>query len=102
MTDGVRTVKDGAVLEITLDRPKANAIDLAASRRLNQVVTSFFQGVLVDGADATALISRNFVFHNCCGIYQGTSGGTPYSLGDNYVRDNLSADVFNVSPDSPL
>jgi crotonobetainyl-CoA hydratase len=41
MTDGVRTVKDGAVLEITLDRPKANAIDLAASRRLNQIVTSF-------------------------------------------------------------
>ncbi len=41
MSDGVRTVKDGAILEITLDRPKANAIDLAASRRLNQIVTSF-------------------------------------------------------------
>jgi len=41
MTDGVRTVKDGAILEITLDRPKANAIDLAASRRLNQIVSSF-------------------------------------------------------------
>ena len=41
MTDGVRTVKDGAVLEITLDRPKANAIDLQASRRLNQIVSSF-------------------------------------------------------------
>src|SRR6202042_142637 len=41
MTDGVLTVKDGAVLEITIDRPKANAIDLKASRRLNQVVTSF-------------------------------------------------------------
>jgi crotonobetainyl-CoA hydratase len=41
MTDGVRTVKDGAVLEITLDRPKANAIDLAASRRLNQIVSGF-------------------------------------------------------------
>jgi crotonobetainyl-CoA hydratase len=41
MTDGVRTAKNGAVLEITLDRPKANAIDLAASRRLNQIVSSF-------------------------------------------------------------
>jgi crotonobetainyl-CoA hydratase len=41
MTDGIKTVKDGAVLEITIDRPKANAIDLKASRRLNQVVTSF-------------------------------------------------------------
>ena len=41
MSAGVRTVKDGAILEITLDRPKANAIDLAASLRLNQIVTSF-------------------------------------------------------------
>ena len=41
MTDGVRTVKDGPILEVTLDRPKANAIDLKASRRLNEIVTSF-------------------------------------------------------------
>ncbi len=41
MTDGVRTVKDGPILEVTIDRPKANAIDLKASRRLNQIVTSF-------------------------------------------------------------
>src|ERR1700738_2656542 len=41
MSDGIQTVKDGAILEITIDRPKANAIDLAASRRLNDVVTSF-------------------------------------------------------------
>src|SRR6202161_320659 len=41
MSDGVNTVKDGAVLEVTIDRPKANAIDLAASRRLNQIVSSF-------------------------------------------------------------
>jgi crotonobetainyl-CoA hydratase len=39
--DGVRTTRDGAILEITLDRPKANAIDLAASRRLNDIVTAF-------------------------------------------------------------
>ena len=41
MTDGIQTVKDGAILEITIDRPKANAIDLKASRRLNQIVSSF-------------------------------------------------------------
>ena len=41
MSDGINVVKDGAVLEVTIDRPKANAIDLAASRRLNQVFASF-------------------------------------------------------------
>jgi crotonobetainyl-CoA hydratase len=41
MTDGVRTVTDGPILEVTIDRPKANAIDLKASRRLNQIVSSF-------------------------------------------------------------
>jgi len=41
MPDGINIVKDGAILEVTIDRPKANAIDLAASRRLNQVFTSF-------------------------------------------------------------
>jgi crotonobetainyl-CoA hydratase len=39
--DGVRTVCDGAILEVTLDRPKANAIDLAASRRLNRIFQAF-------------------------------------------------------------
>ncbi|MGC2032499.1 MAG: enoyl-CoA hydratase-related protein [Steroidobacteraceae bacterium] len=41
MSNGVLTVKNGAILEITIDRPKANAIDLEASRRLNDVVTAF-------------------------------------------------------------
>jgi len=41
MTDGVRTVKDGPILEVTIDRPKANAINLAASRRLNEVFRAF-------------------------------------------------------------
>jgi crotonobetainyl-CoA hydratase len=39
--DGVRTARDGAILEVTLDRPKANAIDLAASRRLNAIFTAY-------------------------------------------------------------
>jgi crotonobetainyl-CoA hydratase len=41
MTDGINTVTQGAVLEITIDRPKANAINLAASHRLNEVFTQF-------------------------------------------------------------
>jgi len=41
MPDGINIVKDGAILEVTIDRPKANAIDLAASRRLNEIFTSF-------------------------------------------------------------
>lgn len=39
--DGVRTTHAGGVLEVTLDRPKANAIDLAASRRLNAIFSAF-------------------------------------------------------------
>jgi len=41
MSAGIRTRTDGPILEVTIDRPKANAIDLAASRRLNEVFTSF-------------------------------------------------------------
>ena len=33
--------RDGAILEITLDRPKANALDLAASIELNRVFSDF-------------------------------------------------------------
>jgi crotonobetainyl-CoA hydratase len=41
MTDGIRVERNGAVLEVTIDRPKANAIDLAASHRLNDVFAVF-------------------------------------------------------------
>jgi crotonobetainyl-CoA hydratase len=41
MSDGIRTATDGPILEIIIDRPKANAIDLAASRRLNEVFSAF-------------------------------------------------------------
>jgi crotonobetainyl-CoA hydratase len=41
MSDGVNVVKAGDILEVTLDRPKANAISLAVSRRLNDVFTAF-------------------------------------------------------------
>jgi crotonobetainyl-CoA hydratase len=41
MSDQIRLVRDAGVLEITLDRPKANAIDAAASRRLNDIFSEF-------------------------------------------------------------
>ncbi|HLJ65056.1 MAG TPA: enoyl-CoA hydratase-related protein [Stellaceae bacterium] len=41
MSEPVKTSRRGAVLEVTIDRPKANAIDLAASRRLNAIFSQF-------------------------------------------------------------
>ena len=41
MSEGIRVETTGAVLEVVLDRPKANAIDLPASRRLNDVFARF-------------------------------------------------------------
>src|SRR5690242_4031866 len=38
---GVRTRELGAVLEVTLDRPPANAIDLATSRAMGEVFAAF-------------------------------------------------------------
>ena len=42
MTDNpIKTTRRGHVLEVTLDRPKANAIDLATSRIMGEVFTEF-------------------------------------------------------------
>ena len=41
MTEPVRTRRTGHVLEVTLDRPKANAIDLATSRAMGEVFRAF-------------------------------------------------------------
>ena len=37
----IRAVADGPVLEVTIDRPKANAIDAATSRELSRVFAAF-------------------------------------------------------------
>jgi crotonobetainyl-CoA hydratase len=37
----VRAVVDGPVMEVTIDRPKANAIDAATSRRLGEIFSGF-------------------------------------------------------------
>ena len=41
MNDVVTTARDGAIFEVTLDRPKANAIDLATSRLLGDTFREF-------------------------------------------------------------
>ena len=39
--DPIKTRRDGTILEVTLDRPKANAIDLVTSRRMGEVFAEF-------------------------------------------------------------
>jgi crotonobetainyl-CoA hydratase len=41
MSPPIRTRRDGHVLEVTLDRPKANAIDLATSRVMGETFRAF-------------------------------------------------------------
>jgi crotonobetainyl-CoA hydratase len=40
-SDSIRTHRENGVLEVTLDRPKANAIDLATSRAMGDVFAGF-------------------------------------------------------------
>ena len=41
MSDPIRNRREGAILEVTLDRPKANAIDAATSRIMGEVFRDF-------------------------------------------------------------
>ncbi|MEL7468916.1 MAG: carnitinyl-CoA dehydratase [Pseudomonadota bacterium] len=41
MSDPIKTHRDGHILEVTIDRPKANAIDLATSRIMGEVFQDF-------------------------------------------------------------
>lgn len=41
MTNNIRVERRGAVLEVTLDRPKANAIDIATSREMGETFMMF-------------------------------------------------------------
>jgi crotonobetainyl-CoA hydratase len=60
MSDGIHTSAAGAVLEVTIDRPKANAIDLSASRRLNRVFEEFRDDPKLRVAIVTGAGSRFF------------------------------------------
>ena len=41
MADGLEIQRNGAVLDIRLDRPKANAIDAATSRAMSRAFEDF-------------------------------------------------------------
>ena len=41
MNSPIKTHRRGAILEVTLDRPKANAIDLATSRIMGETFQAF-------------------------------------------------------------
>ncbi len=41
MSDSIQQLRKGSILQVTLDRPKANAIDLQTSRKLGKVFQSF-------------------------------------------------------------
>ncbi|MBT5294950.1 MAG: carnitinyl-CoA dehydratase, partial [Octadecabacter sp.] len=41
MTNPIKTRREGPILEIMLDRPKANAIDLTTSRIMGEVFADF-------------------------------------------------------------
>ncbi|MCP4387352.1 MAG: crotonobetainyl-CoA hydratase [Gammaproteobacteria bacterium] len=53
MTEAVNTVRNGRVLEITLDRPKANAIDAATSKVLGEA----FQFLQQDDGLSVAIVT---------------------------------------------
>ena len=60
MTDPVRTRRDGAILEVTLDRPKANAIDLGTSRIMGEVFAEFRDDPLLRVAIVTGAGEKFF------------------------------------------
>ena len=60
MNDMVRSERRGRVLEITLDRPKANAIDVATSRRLTEIFRDFHSDAELRVAIVTAAGERFF------------------------------------------
>jgi crotonobetainyl-CoA hydratase len=60
MSEAVRSERRGQVLEITLDRPKANAIDVATSRRLGEIFRGFAEDPELRVAIVTAAGERFF------------------------------------------
>lgn len=60
MTIHRRTLDDGAILEVTLDRPKANAIDAATSRELGAIFLEFMTDPLQRVAIFTGAGERFF------------------------------------------
>ena len=83
MTDNpVRLKRDGAILEVTLDRPKANAIDGATSRIMGQVFADFRDDPTLRVALVTAAGERFFsAGWDLKGAAQGEPPDTDYGVG---------------------
>lgn len=83
MTDNpVRLKRDGAILEVTLDRPKANAIDGATSRIMGQVFADFRDDPALRVALVTAAGERFFsAGWDLKGAAQGEPPDTDYGVG---------------------
>ena len=60
MSQPVRTMREGGILEVTLDRPKANAIDLATSREMGKAFKAFRDDPSLRVAIVTGAGSRFF------------------------------------------
>ncbi len=60
MSEPIRTEKRGKVLEVTIDRPKANAIDAATSRIMGDVFAAFRDDAKLRAAILTATGERFF------------------------------------------
>ncbi|MBM4219457.1 MAG: crotonobetainyl-CoA hydratase [Gammaproteobacteria bacterium] len=60
MTEPIRTERRGAILEVTIDRPKVNAIDAATSRIMGRVFAEFRDDPVLRVAILTAAGERFF------------------------------------------
>ena len=60
MSDPLKTRTDGGVLEVVLDRPKANAIDLATSRLMGEIFARFRDDAALRVAIVTGAGDRFF------------------------------------------
>ena len=53
MDDVLKVIRNGQILEVILDRPKANAIDMATSRRMGMLFSEFRDDPALRGAIIT-------------------------------------------------
>lgn len=58
---GVEVVRDGEFLEVTIDRPKANAIDASTSQELSKIFESFMNDSTMRVAILTGSGSKFFL-----------------------------------------
>ena len=58
-------------------------------------------GVSASGSSARVRLTQNTVVRNNTGL-QGSAGPNLFSPGNNYVRDNMFSDGFNITADSLL